>query len=190
MSFWSGVAQDNSHKLASKLYQLQREDRRANRSSKVRDILVQYGFEDTWESGPPVEKRAFMERFKSVVWAREQNKIMNALDRGEGQVRFLTHLTDDPSKYKVPDYMTMLNNTNSRIMTRFRLRSHKLAVVTGAWTGTPIQDRVCTTCGMLEDEIPFSMRMSKADILKETLPTELRVQISQRCISNPADAVY
>ena len=79
---------------------------------------------------------------------KKQNKIMNTLDRGEGQVRFLTHLTDDPSKYKVPDYMTTLNNTNSRIMTRFRLRSHKFAVVTGAWTGTQIQDRVCTTCGV------------------------------------------
>ena len=118
-------------------------------------ILVHYGFEDTWESGLLVEKHDFIDRFKSVVWAREQNKIMNMLDRGEGQTRFLTRLTDDPSKNKVPDYMNTLNNTNSRIMTRFHLRLHKVAVVTGAWTGTLIPDRVCTTCGVLEDEVHF-----------------------------------
>ena len=46
----------------------------------------------------------------SSLWcgAREQNKIMNTLDLGEGQARLLTHLTDDPLKYKVPDYMTTL----------------------------------------------------------------------------------
>ena len=63
--------------------------------------------------------------------------------------------------------MTMLNNTNSRIMTRFRLRSHKLAVVTGAWTGTPIQDRVCTTCGVLEDEVHFLCECQRLTSLRK-----------------------
>ena len=82
------VAQENSKKLSSQLFLLQKDDTRANWASKARDTLIKYGFEDSWMSGPPVERRGFMERFKSVVWSTEQSKNCEEIEKGEGQARF------------------------------------------------------------------------------------------------------
>ena len=167
VGFLTGIAQDDSDKLLSRIYNLQRLENRANWSSRVRDVLVKYGFEDTWESGPPPDKTCFIIKFKSVVWATEQAKIMSELDKGEGQVRFLSHLTEDPEKYKTPVYMKLLDADNQRVMSRFRLQTNKLAVVTGAWTGQPLANRLYTTCGVLEEEVHFLCECRRLSALRQ-----------------------
>ena len=179
VSFWAGVAGPDSHKLSSEVYRLQRTENRANWSSKVRDALCQYGFHDTWLNGPPRKKNSFVNAFKSAVWKCEQDKIHTEIMRGEGQTRFLCHLTDVKTKYQAPEYMKVLDRKQTRVMSRFRLRTNNLAVVTGAWQGIDLPDRLCSTCNTVEDETHFLCECRRLTHLRRRyLPEYVRVSPS------------
>ena len=51
-------------------------------------------------------------------------------------------------------YLTNVDKKHVSTLARFRMRNHRLAIEAGEWLDTPIEleNRICTDCGVLEDE--------------------------------------
>ena len=104
-----------------------------------------------------------LQQTRTRVLASRQRKILDGLLTGTGQARFYQHLANlSPSRLISPWYFDNIDRSNMRVLTRFRLRSTNLSVVTGAWIGKPLNERLCDTCMVVDDEVPSSVRMQKS----------------------------
>ena len=156
VTFWAGLDNPASTKLSSKVCKLQRESGRVSWSTHVRDALIRYGSEDAWLHGTGPNIKSFTESFKSEVWKREQKLITSNIATGTGQTRFYQFLTNDShGKLISPWYMRNIDRNNIKTLTQFRLCSNNLAVVKDAWRGVAIENRLCTNCHQIDDEVHF-----------------------------------
>ena len=153
--FWAGVAQETSDKLSSRVYKLQVQENRRNWSTRVRDILTKYDHAHVWLNGPPQNVKAFMDGFKAKVWQIEQDRIWSEIDLGTGHTRFYRHLSGPKKRLEESAFMSLLDHEHVKTMSRFRLRTTKLWVVTGAWAGIALQDRRCVDCGVVDNKVHF-----------------------------------
>jgi len=72
-------------------------------------------------------------------------------------------------------YLDTLNLARLRIcLSRSRLPSHRLFIVTGRWrkpVSVPIDDRKCIDCNILEDEYHFVLEcINYSDLRKQLIP--------------------
>ena len=96
-----------------------------------------------------------MDGFKAKVWQIEQDRIWSEIDLGTGHARFYRHLSGPKKRLEESAFMSLLDREHVKTMSRFRLRTTKLGVVTGAWAGIALQDRRCVDCGVVDDEVHF-----------------------------------
>ena len=100
--------------------------------------------------------KSFTESFKSEVWKREQKLITSNIATGTGQTRFYQFLTNDShGKLISPWYMRNIDRNSIKTLTQFRLHSNNLAIVKDAWRGVAIENRLCTNCHQIVDEVHF-----------------------------------
>ncbi|RPA83228.1 hypothetical protein BJ508DRAFT_304962 [Ascobolus immersus RN42] len=59
---------------------------------------------------------------------------------------------------------------------RLRSRTHQLAIETGGWTQTPVELRLCATCGTTEDERHALLHCTDFYQLRERLNHNLQIQ--------------
>ena len=193
VNFWAGVANPNSNKLSSQIYRLQRTGTRVSWCTHVRDALIEYDFGDMWLGGPPIQGSALQNAYKAKVWQVEQRKILDGLLTGTGRARFYQHLANlSPSRLISPWYFDNIDRSNMRVLTRFRLRSTNLGVVTGAWIGKPLNERLCDTCMVVDDEVHHLCECRRLEHLRgKYLPEEARLSRSAQTaitIMNSKDA--
>ena len=56
-------------------------------------------------------------------------------------------------KFSFEPYLDCIKiDRHRKAFSRFRCGSHHLTIETGRWSGTPIGDRLCPACGVLDDE--------------------------------------
>lgn len=62
------------------------------------------------------------------------------------------------NEFGINDYFKNLPNKPCRIVTAFRTRNHKLPVELGRWQSKPINERICSLCGLeVGDEFHYIM---------------------------------
>jgi len=77
--------------------------------------------------------------------------------------------------FRFQPYLDLLNVSKYRIsFSRLRLVSHRLCIEVGRWhrpVSIPVNERLCTTCNILEDEYHFVMECQLyVNIRKQRLP--------------------
>ena len=66
-----------------------------------------------------------------------------------------------------------------RGLARFRLRSTNLGVVTGAWIGKPLNERLCDTCMVVDDEVHHLCECRRLEhVRRKYQPEEARLSKS------------
>ena len=150
-----------------------------------RDALIEYDFGDMWLGGPPIQGSVLQNAYKVKVWQVEQRKT--------GQARFYKYLANlSPSRLISPWYFDNIDRSNMRVLTRFRLRSTNLGVVTGVWIGKPLNERLCDTCMVVDDEVHHLYECRRLEHLRgKYLPEETRLSRSAQTaitIMNSKDA--
>ena len=77
------------------------------------------------------------------------------------------------SNFRMQPYLNLIQlNRFCKSLTKLRVASHRLHIETGRWTkpnSTPLNERTCFTCNVLEDEFHF--------VLECRLYTDLRKQL-------------
>ena len=125
-----------------------------NWCSLLYDLLCTLGFNDAWlfqDIGDSV-------LFLSLVKQRLKDQfIQNWNGRLEESSRaiFYKHI----SSFDFKPYLNILNISKFRYsMTKLRVSSHRLSIESGRWSKpnpTPLSERNCLFCNLLEDEYHF-----------------------------------
>ena len=174
VGFWAGLTVTGCTKLSAQFYRVLAKNAVSPWCDSVREALTTYGYPELWPDGPLNGHLTFKENFKAKVWEQEQAAIYNRIMEGDGHASFYCQLVDPPQRLVTPWYMNAIDLKRIKTMCRFRLRSTNLEVVRGAWVGTPRNERVCRSCGILDDEVHFLMECRPLEHLRvKLLPAAL-----------------
>ena len=96
-----------------------------------------------------------------------QNQFYNYVDNNEN-TSFFTKLKQT---YEMERYLTLKNFEARKAISKLRLSSHKLAIVTGKWYRIEKESRLCNLCDQnsIEDEFHFSLNCDHYTELRKSL---------------------
>ena len=142
-----------------------------NWCSLTKDLLCSLGLYDAWF----YQEIGNVKLFLCLVKQRLKDNFIqdwhSRLDMSS-RARFYKNV----SGFRFQPYLNILNITKFRMsVSKLRLSSHRLSIETGRWNrpqSTPLNERICTVCTLLEDAYHF--------LLECTLYNELRVRYLPR----------
>ena len=159
LKFWLKVVSSEETKYIKQMYNTMINDmtihpRKQNWASCVKHLLSRLGFLEVWEAQGVGNIKAFLNIFRQRV---KDNFVQDWHSRLEKSSRARCFLTFANFQYQ--KYLDVVNIVKYRKnLSRLRLSSHRLEVEVGRWTKpnkTPIENRKCQICNVLEDEFHF-----------------------------------
>ena len=136
------------------LRDIERLPRKVNRASLVRHLLMTLGYYDVWLGQGVGSYDGFMSILKQRL---TDNFVQNWHSRLEESSRAVFYRSI--ASFQFQPYLEHLNvNKFSQALSKIRVSSHRLEIEAGRWArphSTPINDRKCLVCQVLEDEYHF-----------------------------------
>ena len=137
----------------------------------VKRLLSRLGFYDVWLNQGVGDVNIFLNILKTRLYDIYQQDWNASLQESSRALFYRTI-----SSFNFQNYLNVLNVEKYRkAMSRLRMSSHRLEIETGRWRkpiSTPIEQRKCKFCNVLEDEFHF--------IIECTLYADLRRQYINR----------
>ena len=158
MSFWVKIINCSSneesiiYKVYKELYDLTiTNPEEITWASRVRDVLNRCGLGNYWREQKVYNRSQFLSLFKRRIrdiYIQEWNADVRDTSSG----RLFQYIKTD---FIYEPYLDKLDRALRIAVTRFRLSSHTLFIERGRWNKPrkiPREERLCTVCGVLEDE--------------------------------------
>ena len=118
----------------------------------VKNLVISNGFANVWINQSCLNKKWFRLAFKQRAldhFLQQWGTLINSSSSGLTYKIFKEQI-------EINNYFSILNNKQSRILTAFRTRNHRLPVEVGRWSNTPIDERICHLCkAELGDEFHY-----------------------------------
>ena len=159
LKYWIKICHSNNQKYIKVVYEMLLDDinvipRKQNWASLVKHLLSSLGFMYAWSAQSIGDTDVFL----SLVRQRLTDQfIQNWRSRLEESSRATLYRYFDSFEFK--PYLDSVNVEKFRIgISRLRTSSHRLEIEAGRWTKprkTPIEQRLCYSCHVLEDEYHF-----------------------------------
>ena len=159
VKYWIKICQTNESKYIRNVYDILKHDsevypNKKNWVSHVKHLLSTLGFYDVWLAQNVGNVKQFISLFKqrvNDVFVQNWNADLRDSSRATFY-RTISFFDLQPYLYevKVPKFRHAL--------AKLRMSSHRLEVECGRWrkpVSVPINERLCTLCGVLEDEYHF-----------------------------------
>jgi exonuclease III len=176
LKYWIKIIHTKSNKYVYKVYNLLKTDfenhpNKANWCSLVKSLLCSLGFHDAWL----MQSVGNIDMFLFVVKQRLRDHfVQNWSSRLQDSSRALFYR--QISCFKLQPYLSLVNVKKYYCeLARLRVSSHRLHIETGRWTkpnSTPINERICYACGILEDEFHFILECNVyAELRQRFIPS-------------------
>ena len=172
IKYWLKLLYSKEHKYIKKVYLMLKSDldtqpNKKNWCSLVRDLLCQLGFHEVWIFQEIGETKLFLsiakQRIKDQFLQNWNGRLSNS-----SRANLYKHI----SNFKLQSYLNILNITKFRVsITRLRVSSHRLRIETGRWAkphATPVNERTCSECNVLDDEYHFVCECTLFDEFRKT----------------------
>jgi hypothetical protein len=182
IKYWTRILDMPNNKYVSLIYNMLKHDmvtapNKVNWCSLVKDLLSSLGFYDVWLQQHTGNNKLFLIKVKQRL---KDQFIQNWHNRITNSSRALFYKNIACFKFQpYLDYFTI--NKFCQSLCKLRVSSHRLHIESGRWTKpirTPINERTCQICNLLEDEFHF--------IIECPLYSELRTKyISSRYTNRP-----
>ena len=164
IKYWIKVTHTEEHKYIKLAYNMMLRDlelnpNKQNWASMVKHLLSRLGFLEVWNGQGIGNISNFLMIFKTRV---KDIYIQDWHSRLENSTRARFYINIAQFKYqKYLDVLKVEKYRNS--LCKLRVSAHRLEIETGRWTKpnrTPLDDRICLICGVLEDEFHFMLECS------------------------------
>lgn len=162
IKYWLKICRTNDNKYIKHIYNLLMSDihlrpNKANWVSLIRDLLSNLGFYYAWENQSVGNEKVFLSLIRQRL---TDNFIQNWNSRINDSSRALCY--KNLSSFSFKPYLEIVTIKKFRIaLSRLRTSAHRLEVESGRWARPvkkPIDQRLCTFCGVLEDEFHFVLQ--------------------------------
>ena len=180
IKYWFKVINASEHKYINSVYKTMVQDielrpRSTNWAMYVKNILTQLGFYHVWLNQGVENIPLFISLFRQRV----RDTFIQAL---EGRVNDSSRALFYKSimNFNFQKYLTCVNIPKYRIaLSKLRLSSHRLNIEVGRWNNTPVNERLCTICNVLEDEYHFIFECQRYIDLRDLyIPRYFRIRPS------------
>ena len=162
VKFWLKIIHSEEQKYIKLTYNMMLNDLEINPyiqnwASMVKHLLSRLGFFEVWNAQGIGNIRNFLSIFKLRV---KDVYIQDWHSRLENSTRARFYI--NVAKFQYQQYLDILKVEKYRnSLCKIRVSAHRLKVETGRWTKpnkTPLDDRICLICGVLEDEFHFIIK--------------------------------
>ena len=151
-----------------------------NWCSLLRTLLCNLGFHDVWMYQTIGNIEIFLSHVKQRIkdqFLQSWNEHVTNSSRGVFYSSF--------SSFCFQPYLHILQIDKFRnAVTKLRVSSHRLCIETGRWAkpnAVPLNQRLCTTCNLLEDEFHFVCECNLfSDLRRMYIPRYYRVRPSMQ----------
>ena len=102
----------------------------------IKQLLDKNGFGNFWQLSNEINVKWLVLSFKQKLkdhFFQNRNSLVEKASSGTNYKIF-------KDTFEQNKYFTFLTNRQSRILTSFRTRNHKLPIETGRWTGKPLNE--------------------------------------------------
>ena len=164
IKYWLKVVNSDNRKLIKRIYNVMLEDaviqpNKQNWAMSVKTLLSSLGFMDVWLAQGVGSVAGFINVFKIRVRDVFMQEWHARLENST-RARFYMYI----SNFKHQIYLDSLQIDKYRKwLCKFRVSSHRLEIEAGRWTKpnkTPLDNRKCIICNILEDEYHFVLDCS------------------------------
>ena len=171
--YWFKILSADERKYVKLIYRLMQNDIEArpntvNWASLLRDLLSSLGFHEVWIHQGVGNYNNFIAAVKQRL---TDTFIQNWTARLEESTRANFYRTF--AAFKLQPYLDNVNVSKFRYaLSRLRLSSHRLEVESGRWVKpnpTPLNERKCLNCKVLEDEYHFVLECPLYDDLRKNI---------------------
>jgi hypothetical protein len=196
IKYWKKIISLEDDSLVKKTYYVLRNDdyndktyKNKNWATQVKNILFEHGFQDIWlyENIDNYTVELIKKRITDTYCQSWYSNINNS-PRLRTYAIFKHTLTREK-------YLDIIHENKFRYaLARFRVSAHRLAIETGRYTGTEINERICLSCNMnqVESEYHFLLVCPKYRELRYKFlkpyfcrwPTLNKFQFLLNCNSN------
>lgn len=175
INFWLHVIYSKNDALIFKAYQEQ-----INSTSGkhvwldfVRRVLNDLGFSHVWNNQCTFESASLILSIRNKLKDRYILFWKNHLNCNSGMGKLRTYKLIKHT-FGTENYLNVILDRKVRkCLTAFRISAHKLQIERGRYTGKNVEERLCTTCNDIEDEIHFFCKCSKYQTQRNKLFYEL-----------------
>lgn len=172
IKYWFKVICSPEHKYINLIYKLMLDDieirpLKHNWATQVKSVLSSLGFYHVWLAQGVGDYTSFLSLFKQRL---TDNCVQNFQSRLIESSRALFYRNIFGFDFQF--YLKCVNIEKYRIaLSKLRLSSHRLSIETGRWNRTDIDNRICPSCNILEDEFHFLFECNMyTDIRQRYLP--------------------
>ena len=171
IKYWTKILHADAKKYISKIYRLLFQDmldlpNKTNWCSLLRNLLFTLGLNDVWHYQSIGDVDIFLKIVKQRINDQSLQNL-NARLNESSRALFYRCIFN----FKFQPYLDILSVSKYRVyLSRLRLSSHRLNIEAGRWNKpvrTPVNERICNVCQILEDEYHFVLECSLYDDLRK-----------------------
>ena len=161
VKFWLKIIHTENHKYIKCIYQMMLNDmeikpNKVNWASLLKHLLSRLGFLEVWNAQGVGNISKFLCMLKTRV---KDIFIQDWHARLEDSSRARCYI--NIAKFEFQQYLKILKIQKYRkSLCKLRVSSHRLEIESGRWTKpnkTPLNERLCMICSVLEDEFHFTL---------------------------------
>ena len=155
INFWLHTVQSTSESLVSEAYweQCNNPGVKSMWLCFVKNVLTDLGFSHLWDNQCTFNTSAILTCIKNKLKERFILYWEKCLISDTGMDKLRTYKLIK-RKFELEKYLEVLPDRKQRkALTAFRISSHKLQIERGRYSGKKIEERLCATCNVIEDEI-------------------------------------
>ena len=157
ISFWCNLIQNSEkNKLSSivykAIYELQsQKEIKSKWIENVKNILCSNGFSGVWYSQSFINstwlQKALKQKLNDIFIQNWNSQVQSTSESNIYKIY--------KTKFEQSIYISILSTSLCKSFIRFRTRNHRLPIEVGRWSGIPINQRICSFCNELGDQIHY-----------------------------------
>jgi len=171
IKYWMKILRCDDTRYINYVYKIllnDAENNKINWASHVKALLYSVGLGEVWFFQTVGNEIIFMSTLTQRLRDINQQTITHELAKST-RGKFYLSINQN---LQTPYYLNDIKIKKHRIyLTKLRTSSHALRIETGRWkkpNKEPLQERICTTCNVLDDEYHFIMECSLHSNLRRT----------------------
>ena len=175
ISYWLHVICSNRENLASKAYleQFNSSGEKYAWLNFVKRVLCHLGFSHVWNNQSTFNISSFLLSIKNKLKERYISYWNNRINSNNGMDKLRTYKLFKKT-FGLEEYLEYgLDRKYRQCLSSFRISPHKLQIERGRYIGKNVEERKCTDCNVIEDEIHFFCDCHKYNNSREKLYLEL-----------------
>jgi hypothetical protein len=148
----------------------------------IKSMLNSFGMKHVWNNQTTFSKK----RLVYAICKQLESKYIQFWQTKKhvpGKLEFYNKITDN--NYKIEYYLLKTTNAQHRkALSKLRISAHDLNIERGRYANIPRQERICSKCQVLEDEIHF---LDSCSLYRDVRDNFIR---SLQCNRTISDNVY